>query len=163
MDEGLAMGGVLLGVLFGVEEVLSTLAFLDAERGVMLELKNGLTGVTRPPLLSVALAWILPTCTSFRSTGAVVDAGDLAFDGVWGPLPGARGALVDMVGEGLAFGVILVERSKVMAATLQRRSEAVDTPLFRASSVRTKAANLACRVNKLYPVLNNVDFIECTI
>ncbi len=123
MDDGLTIGGVLPGVFLGVEEVLSTLAFLDAERGVMLELKNGLSGVARPPFVSVALAWILP---SFRSTGAVDDAGDLAFDGVWGPLAGARGAAVYMVGEGLAFGVVLVNLSKVMTATFQRRSEAVD-------------------------------------
>lgn len=158
MDDGLAIGGVLLGVLLGVEEVLSTLAFLDPERGVMLELKNALTGVARPPLVSVALAWMLPACTSFRNTGAVVDAGDLTLHGVCGPLPATRGAVVDVVGEGLAFGVVLVGRSKVMTATLQRRSEAVDTPRYRASLLWNKAVNFA-----MSSIFNNVDFIECTI
>lgn len=37
------MGGVLSGVLLGVDEALSTLVFLEPERGVMFELKSGLT------------------------------------------------------------------------------------------------------------------------
>ena len=42
MDE---TGLELLGVPFGVDDALSTLAFLGPERGVMLELKKALTGV----------------------------------------------------------------------------------------------------------------------
>lgn len=34
------MGGVLSGVLLGVDEALSTLVFLEPERGVMFEFKS---------------------------------------------------------------------------------------------------------------------------
>lgn len=55
IDVGLAMGGVLSGVLLGVDEALSTLVFLEPERGVMLELKSVL--VVTSCLLSKAGAF----------------------------------------------------------------------------------------------------------
>ena len=46
MEEScLELLGALFGVPFGVDDALSTLAFLEPERGVMLELKKALTGV----------------------------------------------------------------------------------------------------------------------
>lgn len=44
-ETGLVVLGVPLEVLFGVDDALSTLAFLEPDRGVMLELKKALTGV----------------------------------------------------------------------------------------------------------------------
>lgn len=52
METGLAVGGVLSGVAFGVDEAVSTLVFLEPERGVMFELKSVLTGVATHSLLS---------------------------------------------------------------------------------------------------------------
>lgn len=54
IEVGLAIGGVLSGVIRGVDEELSTLAFLDPERGVMLEFKNAFAGVLSSPVLSAA-------------------------------------------------------------------------------------------------------------
>ena len=47
MDVGRELFGVAIGVLLGVDDVLSrpTRDFLDEERGVMLLLRNGLAGV----------------------------------------------------------------------------------------------------------------------
>ena len=45
---GLVLLGVAHDVPFGVDEALSTLAFLDPDRGVMLEFKKVLTGVATP-------------------------------------------------------------------------------------------------------------------
>lgn len=67
--------GVLFGVSFGVDDTLSTLAFLDADRGVTLELKKALTGVaTSLPLwvllgdcvvvLGIGRRWMMPFCFS---------------------------------------------------------------------------------------------------
>lgn len=44
-ETGLELLGVPCKVPFGVDDALSTLAFLGPERGVMLELKKALTGV----------------------------------------------------------------------------------------------------------------------
>lgn len=44
-ESGLELLGVLSEDSFGVDDTLSTLAFLDADRGVTLELKKALTGV----------------------------------------------------------------------------------------------------------------------
>ena len=44
-DLGLGLVGVPFKAPFGVDDALSTLAFLDPDRGVMLELKKALTGV----------------------------------------------------------------------------------------------------------------------
>lgn len=91
----------------------------------MFEPKKALTGVGPLPLLFVAFALYLSACACFRRTGADVDTGDLTFDGVCGPLPANRGALV--VVEGLAFGG-LFRLSRVMMATLWRRIGAERSP-----------------------------------
>lgn len=52
IEVGLAIGGVLSGVILGVDEALSTLAFLDPDLGVILELMNAFTGVAPSPLFS---------------------------------------------------------------------------------------------------------------
>lgn len=44
-ETGLELLGVRFGVPFGVDDALSTLAFLDPDRGVILELRKALTGV----------------------------------------------------------------------------------------------------------------------
>lgn len=44
-ESGLELLGVLSEDSFGVDDTLSTLAFLDADRGVTLELKKAFTGV----------------------------------------------------------------------------------------------------------------------
>lgn len=45
VDTGLKLVGVPFGVPFGVDAVLSTLAFLEPDLGVMFEFMNALTGV----------------------------------------------------------------------------------------------------------------------
>lgn len=45
METGRTALGVPFGVSFGVVDALSTLAFLEPDLGVMLELRNALTGV----------------------------------------------------------------------------------------------------------------------
>lgn len=133
MDDGLATGGVLSGVLFGVDEALSTLAFLDPERGVMLALNNVFIGVTPSFLLSTAVALILPPFVSIRNTGVGVDNWDLPFDGVCGPLPAGLGVLV--VVDGLAF-TGLHGLSRVMTATLWRLVDPEYLLLCHAFSIR---------------------------
>ena len=44
-EPGLELLGVPFDISFGVDEALSSLAFLEPERGVILELKSVLTGV----------------------------------------------------------------------------------------------------------------------
>ena len=44
-ESGLGLPGVPFDMSFGVDDALSILAFLDPERGVILELKKALTGV----------------------------------------------------------------------------------------------------------------------
>lgn len=73
IDSGLAVGGVLSGVLLGVEEALSTLAFLDPDRGVIFEFSNVFTGVATSSLDPATVALELPTCASFRSVGDGVE------------------------------------------------------------------------------------------
>ena len=45
VENGLELLGVPLGVPPGVDDGLSSLDFLDSDRGVMFELKKDLTGV----------------------------------------------------------------------------------------------------------------------
>ena len=45
METGRTAFGVPFGVAFGVVDALSTLALLEPDLGVMLELRNALTGV----------------------------------------------------------------------------------------------------------------------
>ena len=52
MEVGLAVGGVRSGVALGVDEAVSTLVFLEPERGVMFELQRVFTGVETRSLLS---------------------------------------------------------------------------------------------------------------
>ena len=54
-ESGLGFLGILLEVSFGVDDALSTLAFLEADRGVILELKKALTGVATSLPLPVPL------------------------------------------------------------------------------------------------------------
>ena len=46
-EPGLELLGVPFDISFGVDDALSILAFLELERGVILELKNALTGVAK--------------------------------------------------------------------------------------------------------------------
>lgn len=46
IDDGRELLGVPPGVPFGVDDALSALAFLELDRGVILELKKALTGVS---------------------------------------------------------------------------------------------------------------------
>lgn len=102
------MGGVLSGVLLGVDEALSTLAFLEPERGVMFEFKRVLTGTSC--LLSRAGAfWFAPCFAplgSLRSFGVVAETGDRTVGGVWMPLAVHLEALagVEVLGLGFPFG-----------------------------------------------------------
>lgn len=57
MEIGLAVGGVRSGVALGVDEAVSTLVFLEPERGVMLEFQRVFTGVATRSLLSSAGAF----------------------------------------------------------------------------------------------------------
>ena len=52
MDVGRELLGVPAGVPFGVDDALSALAFLELDRGVMLEFKKALTGVSIACLVS---------------------------------------------------------------------------------------------------------------
>ena len=83
IEVGREFEGVPLGVLRGVEDALSTLALLEPDRGVMLELRKFLTGVL---ILSVAFAVVedpLPgVLCSFPILGEIVDVGDAASLGV---------------------------------------------------------------------------------
>lgn len=75
-EASLELLGVLFGVPFGVDDALSTLAFLDPDRGVMLELRKALTGVAtssgKCPLSSPS------TRPSFRRSEDPFIAGDAA-------------------------------------------------------------------------------------
>ena len=117
METGLAAGGVLSGVLLGVDEVLSTLDFLEPDRGVIFELKKVLTGVAMSSLVAKAGASCCVPCGSLRSVGVVDETGDRTFEGVCGPLPIHLEGLV-------AVEVLVLElrigRSRVMIATLWR-------------------------------------------
>ena len=74
--------GVPFGVPFGVDDALSTLAFLDPDRGVMLELRKALTGVAtssgKCPLSRPSPS----TRLSFRRAEDPFIAGDAAILGV---------------------------------------------------------------------------------
>lgn len=81
-DDGRELFGVPLGVPFGVDDVLSALAFLELDRGVILELRKALTGVSIACLLSLSFVR-LPV---FRGVllcigGDVQDAGESTFFG----------------------------------------------------------------------------------
>ncbi len=73
MDDGRELLGVPLGVPFGVDEALSALAFLELDRGVMLELKKALTGVSMACLLSLVRLppFCVPFCTGEDTQGTV--------------------------------------------------------------------------------------------
>lgn len=79
-ETGLELPGVPFEGPFGVDDALSTLAFLDDDRGVMLELKKALTGVatssgevssptpnssTRPSLRRLEGPWMVGEATKF--------------------------------------------------------------------------------------------------
>lgn len=64
---------------FGVDDALSALAFLELDRGVILELKKALTGVSIACLLSFVL---LPVLRVLVGTGGDThDPGDSTFFG----------------------------------------------------------------------------------
>ena len=87
VELGLEFLGVPSGVPVGVVDALSTLAFLELDLGVIFELRNALTGVSRSsfrfavgvPLSSVRES-LLPACDT-------ADAGDPASLGRRKPLP----------------------------------------------------------------------------
>lgn len=80
-ETGLELLGVPFDGAFGVDDAVSTLAFLDDDRGVMLELKKALTGVatssrevsssstpnpsTRPSLRRLEDPWIVGEAAKF--------------------------------------------------------------------------------------------------
>ena len=86
MDGALEFTGVPSGVAAGVALALSFLAFLDEERGVMLELKKALTGVEKSSF-GLALDVGVDSVAARRGTGGVVDATEPAMRGVRGVRP----------------------------------------------------------------------------
>lgn len=115
IDTGLPGDVVLSGLLLGVDEALSTLAFLEPDRGVTLELKNVLPGVTTSSLASAPDTVWLVSCTSLRNLGVVDEVGDRTCDGVGVPLPVHFEAVE--VFEVLRLGFLFC-RSRVMIGTL---------------------------------------------
>ena len=83
IDAGLELTGVPLGVPLGVEEALSTLAFLDPDLGVMLELRNDLTGVAMSPF-APPKGVPDPTRCSRLASGDMCGTGDAATLGATG-------------------------------------------------------------------------------
>ncbi len=86
IELGLEFLGVPSGVPVGVDEELSTLAFLEPDLGVIFELRNALTGVSIPSFL---FGVVIPLCSvreSLLSAGDTVDAGDPASLGKRRPL-----------------------------------------------------------------------------
>lgn len=88
-ETGLELLGALFGVPFGVDDALSTLAFLEPERGVMLELKKALTGVAT----SSGNCRVSATNPSARLEGPLM-AGDAAALAIRLPLPAHLGDCV---------------------------------------------------------------------
>lgn len=86
IEDGRELLGVPLGVPFGVDDALSTLAFREPDRGVMLELKKALTGVSIAVVLSLAES-PTPSGVPFCTGGDAPDAGDAATFGSKGVLP----------------------------------------------------------------------------
>lgn len=73
MEVGRELLGVPLGVPLGVDDALSTLAFLALDRGVILEFKKALTGVST----SFALLLVLvPSEVLFCVVGDVIETGN---------------------------------------------------------------------------------------
>jgi len=69
IDVGLELPGVPLGVLFGVDDALSTLAFRRPDLGVMFELKNDFTGVADSSLVFALGVWSAAGLPSFARRG----------------------------------------------------------------------------------------------
>ncbi len=124
MDDGRELFGVALGVPFGVDEALSALAFLELDRGVMLELKKALTGVSMACLLS--LVRLPPFCTGEVTQGT----GESTFFGSNEILParceGFEDAKERLLATGFCFWFIgssgsLAEVFEYMASRLRSR------------------------------------------
>lgn len=93
-ETGLELLKVPFGVPFGVDDALSTLAFLEPDRGVMLELKKVLTGVATSSgecSLSSPKSSTLP---SLRRVEDPLVAGDAATLAIPLPLPAHLGECV---------------------------------------------------------------------
>lgn len=101
VEFGLEFLGVPSGVPVGVEDALSTLAFLELDLGVIFELRNAFTGVS---ISSVRFGAMKPACSvleSLLSADDTVGAGDSASLGRRGPLPANCGEFVSTIGRPL--------------------------------------------------------------
>lgn len=103
MDDGRELFGVPPGVPFGVDDALSALAFLELDRGVMLELKKALTGV------SIACLWSFVRLPILRalvgSVGDTQDPDESFFFGRYDVLPDRCDMFEDARGRPLAIGI----------------------------------------------------------
>lgn len=98
MEFGLEFLGVPSGVSFGVDEELSTLAFLEPDLGVIFELRNALSGVSISSFLFGVVLPLCSVCESLLSAGDTTDAGDPASLGNRSPLPASWGEFVFAIG-----------------------------------------------------------------
>ncbi len=99
-ETGLELLGAPFGVPFGVDDALSTLAFLDPERGVMLELKKALTGVATSSGNCRFSATIPSTRPSLGRVGGPLMAEDVAVLAIPLPFPPHLGDCVVVFGMG---------------------------------------------------------------
>lgn len=99
-ETGLELLGALFGVPFGVDDALSTLAFLDPERGVMLELKKALTGVATSSANCRFSATIPSTRPSLGRVEGPLMAEDVAVLAIPLPFPPHLGDCVVVFGMG---------------------------------------------------------------
>ena len=89
---------------FGVEVALSALAFLELDRGVMLELKKALTGVSIACLWSFVLLAVLRVPDDIG--GETQDPGDSIFFGRNEVLPDRCDIFEDAKDRPLVIGVV---------------------------------------------------------
>lgn len=99
-ETGLELLGVPFGVPFGVDDALSTLAFLDPDRGVMLELKKALTGVATSSGKCPSSTFTLSSRPSFRRVEDPLTAEDATILAVAFVLPAHLGDWVMLVARG---------------------------------------------------------------
>ena len=106
---GLEFLGVPSGVPVGVEDALSTLAFLDPDLGVIFELRNALTGVSMSSFLLGEMTLLDSGLESLLSADDTDGAGDPASLGRRGVLPASCGEFVFAIGRPLLALLFAVE------------------------------------------------------
>lgn len=102
---GLGLSGVPLGVPFGVGDVVSALAFLDPDLGVMFELKKGLAGVATQSSAKLSSAPAPSDMPSLRRAEYPFVVGVPASFGRELTLPAHLGDSVLMFGTGRRLGM----------------------------------------------------------